>query len=177
METDMAAPQAAQQAKPDLRHVMREDPGALFERVAEEHGVTCRDAVSALPADMRRIAPGDAFIAAMDDIAEWGDVTFIIHTPDGIFEIGGPVPKGTEGRGYFNLAGAAGLHGHLRHERCAGVAFVERPFMGKSSASVLFLNSDGGFMFKVFVGRDEKRELKADQLARFRGLADKLGAA
>jgi putative heme utilization carrier protein HutX len=173
----MPVGQASQQAKPDLRHIMREDPGALFERVADEHGVTCRDAVEALPKDMRRIAGGDTFITAMDDIAEWGDVTFIVHTPDGIFEIGGPVPKGTEGRGYFNLAGSAGLHGHLRHDRCGGVAFVERPFMGKNSASVLFLNRDGGFMFKVFVGRDENRELKADQLERFRALADKLDAA
>ncbi|MBN8920169.1 MAG: heme utilization cystosolic carrier protein HutX [Rhizobiales bacterium] len=165
------------QAKADLHQIMRDDPGALFERIAEENSVTCREVVEALPPAMRRIAPGDAFMAAMNDIAEWGDVTFIIHTTDGIFEIGGPVPKGTEGRGYFNLAGSAGLHGHLRHDRCGGIAFVERPFMGKNSTSVLFMNRDGGFMFKVFVGRDEKRELKADQLARFNALADALGAA
>jgi putative heme iron utilization protein len=53
---------------------------------------------------------------------------------------------------------------------------VERPFMGRLSASLLFFNSDGGIMFKVFVGRDEKRELKADQLAAFRALAERLGA-
>lgn len=43
--------------------------------------------------------------------------------------------------------------------------------MGKSSAFVAFLNVDGGVMFKVFVGRDEARQLKADQLAKFRELA------
>jgi hypothetical protein len=32
----------------------------------------------------------------------------------------------------------------------------------------------GGIMFKVFVGRDEKREFKEDQLAKFRALADTL---
>jgi putative heme iron utilization protein len=32
-------------------------------------------------------------------------------------------------------------------------------------------------MYKVFVGRDEKRELKQDQLDKFRGLAERLGAA
>jgi putative heme iron utilization protein len=31
-------------------------------------------------------------------------------------------------------------------------------------------------MFKVFVGRDETRALKADQLARFRALAAKIAA-
>jgi putative heme iron utilization protein len=39
---------------------------------------------------------------------------------------------------------------------------------------IVFFNSDGGIMFKVFVGRDEKRELKADQLAAFRALAKRL---
>jgi putative heme iron utilization protein len=31
-------------------------------------------------------------------------------------------------------------------------------------------------MFKIFVGRDENRELKGDQLAAFRALADRLCA-
>ena len=69
-----------------------------------------------------------------------------------------------------------GFHGHLRHERCAGLAFMERPFMGRLSASIVFFNVDGGIMFKVFVGRDEKRELLADQLAKFRALAERVGA-
>ena len=91
-------------------------------------------------------------------------------------EFTGPIPTGEVGRGYFNLMGRTGFHGHLRHERCAGLAFVERPFMGRLSASVLFFNVDGGIMFKVFVGRDEKRELLADQLAKFRALAERCGA-
>ena len=38
-------------------------------------------------------------------------------------------------------------------------------------------NVNGGIMFKVFVGRDdEKRELLADQLAKFRALAERVGA-
>jgi hypothetical protein len=70
--------------------------------------------------------------------------------------------------------GSSGFHGHLRHERCAGFAFVERPFMGKLSALIVFFNIDGGIMFKVFVGRDDKRELRGDQLAAFRALANRL---
>jgi putative heme iron utilization protein len=76
-----------------------------------------------------------------------------------------------------DVAQPKGLHGHLRHERCAAIAFVERPFMGKSSAFIAFLNVDGGIMFKVFVGRDEARALRQDQLERFNSLAGKIGAA
>jgi putative heme utilization carrier protein HutX len=80
----------------------------------------------------------------MDDIATWGDVTVIVHTDDDIMEFGGPVPKGPVARGYFNLMGRTGFHGHLRHERCTSVAFVERPFMGRISCLLIFLNPTAG---------------------------------
>jgi putative heme utilization carrier protein HutX len=159
----------------DLRRHMAENPGAVIEDVARDKNVTARAVIEALPDEMRRFAPGAAFVDAMQDIATWGEVTLIVHTADGIFEITEPVAKGEVGRGYFNLMKPKGLHGHLRHERCGGIAFVERPFMGKSSAFVAFLNVDGGVMFKVFVGRDENRALKADQLDAFRKLAARLG--
>jgi putative heme utilization carrier protein HutX len=160
-----------------LKSFMAENPGAVIEDVARERKVTPRAVIEALPADMVRFGHGNAFVVAMQDIAQWGEVTLIVHTDDAIFEITGAVPPGEIGRGYFNLMQPKGLHGHLRHERCAGIAFVERPFMGKSSAFIAFLNVDGGIMFKVFVGRDEARALRQDQLERFRSLADKIGAA
>jgi putative heme utilization carrier protein HutX len=161
-------------ALPDLAHIMAANPSALFENVAKEHGVTIRAVVEALPEPLRRFAPGTAFVDAMTDIATWGEVTLIIHSDDGVMEFSGSIPKGEIGRGYFNLMGRTGFHGHLRHDRCATIAFVERPFMGRLSASVLFVNVDGGIMFKVFVGRDEHRELRSDQLTQFRALADRL---
>ena len=161
-------------ARQDLVRLLAEDPGAIVEDVAKTRNASAREVVEALPAQMRKFAPGGAFIDAMRDIAGWGDVTLIVHTDDGIMEFGGPVPAGEVGRGYYNVPGAKGFHGHLRHERCAGIAFVERPLMGRLSASVQFLNTDGGIMFKVFVGRDESRELKADQMEKFRALADRL---
>ena len=158
----------------ELRQKISENPGVVFEDAAREHNVAPRAIVEALPDAMRRLAPGDAFIPAMDDIADWGDVTVIVHTEDGIMEFGGPVPKGQVARGYFNLMGRTGFHGHLRFERCAGIAFIERPFMSRTSALLVFLNRDGGIMFKIFVGRDEKGELKADQLKKFRALRERI---
>ena len=158
----------------ELRQKISENPGVVFEDAAREHNVAPRAIVEALPDAMRRLAPGDAFIPAMDDIADWGDVTVIVHTEDGIMEFGGPVPKGQVARGYFNLMGRTGFHGHLRFERCAGIAFIERPFMSRTSALLVFLNRDGGIMFKIFVGRDEKGELRADQLEKFRALRERI---
>jgi putative heme utilization carrier protein HutX len=158
----------------DLRVWLSANSGAVIEDVARDFGVTPRAVLAALPEGLVRFAPGTAFVAAMTDIAEWGEVTLIVHSADGIFEFGGAVPPGEIGRGYYNLAGASGLHGHLRAERCGGLAFVTRAFMNRPSAFVAFLNIDGGIMFKVFVGRGADRALRPDQLARFHALAERL---
>ena len=161
-------------ASASLRETLAADPGVIIEKAAKDHGVTLRTVVDALPSEMRKFAPGEAFIAVMGEVAKWGDVTVIIHTEDGVMEFSGPVPEGKVGQGYYNLGGSKGFHGHLRHDRCAGVGFIERPFFGRPSASILFFNLEGGVMFKVFVGRDEQRNLKEDQLAAFRVIANKV---
>jgi hypothetical protein len=160
----------------DLRTKLAAEPGAVLEKVAKETGATLRQVAEALPTEMRRFAPAAAFIDVMTDVARWGEVTVIIHTDDGVMEFTGPVPAGSVAQGYYNLSGRTGFHGHLRHERCDGIAFVERPFFGRPSASILFFNLEGGVMFKIFVGRDEKRELLVDQLAAFWRLADQVCA-
>jgi putative heme utilization carrier protein HutX len=157
-----------------LQDLMAKEPGALVEKVAKEHNTTPRAVVEALPDAMRTLAPGSAFIDVMKDIGSWGDLTVIIHTEDGVFEVSSAVPAGEVGHGYYNIPGSSAFHGHLRHERCTGIAFVERPTMGRSSASVLFFNPEGNVSFKIFVGRDENRELKADQIEKFRALAKRV---
>jgi putative heme utilization carrier protein HutX len=157
-----------------LRNKVAENPGVVFEDFARENNVTPGAIVQALPEEMRSFAPGDKFIEAMTDIADWGDVQVIVHTEDGIMETGGPVPKGSVARGHYNLMGRTGFHGHLKHERCGSIAFVERPFMGRTSNLMIFINVDGGIMFKVFVGRDEKGQLKEDQVVKFKALRERL---
>lgn len=161
----------------DLKAHMVENPGAVIEDVARERKVTPRAVLEAMPETMVRIGGGSEFGAVMNDIAQWGEVTLIVHSDDAIFEFTGSIPAGEVGRGYFNLMQPKGLHGHLRHERCGAIAFVERPFMGKSSAFMAFINVDGGIMFKVFVGRDETRALRGDQLQRFRALGERIAPA
>ena len=103
----------------DLKAYMAQNPGAVIEEVARERNVTPRAVLEALPEMMVRIGPGDRFAAVMQDIAQWGEVTLIVHTDDAIFEFTGAIPAGEIGRGYFNLMQPKGLHGHFRHERCA----------------------------------------------------------
>lgn len=167
----------ASAAKPDLKSHLAANPGAVIEDVARDFGVTPRTVLENLPNGMAAIGGGEGFVEIMNDTAGWGDLTVIIHTADGIFEYSGTLPRGEIGHGYFNLMSPTGLHGHLRHARCGGVAFVERSFRGKASAFIALLNVDGGIMFKIFVGRDAARDLKQDQLAKFTALRSRFAAS
>lgn len=147
------------------------NPGVVLEGLAEAHGCAVAQVIECLPEGMWRKIPGVHFIDVMQDVAAWGTpVTVIVHTPDVIMEFTGPLPGGETGHGFYNLNGA-GLHGHLRHQNCGAIYAVERPFMHKDTASLMFCNQAGGVMFKVFVGRDEAGALRPDQVSNLRGIA------
>lgn len=156
----------------DARLVARmvESPDGILERVAEDHGVSTFDVVRALPADHACFCDGARFPDVMADLAQWGDVLMIVHTPNIVLEVSGAIPDGSYGRGYFNLHGASPIGGHIRADRCEVIAFVSRPFMGRPSCSIQFFDCDGAAIFKIFVARDENRELVSQQVARFEAL-------
>ena len=153
-----------------VRASLKEQPDGVLDDIARRHGVRLRVVRDLLPEAAARSASGARFAEIWGDLVDWGPVTFIVHTEDGVFETKAPLPPGSEARGYFNIHGESPLGGHLRIGRCAAIYFIDRPFFGRRSCSLQFVNIDGGAMFKVFVGRDEKRELLADQLARFERL-------
>jgi heme iron utilization protein len=160
-----------------IRGTLAEQADGVLDDVARRHGVPLRVVLDLLPSAAARQAPGARFVEIWNELTGWGSVTFIVHTEDGVFETKAPLPPGSEARGYFNIHGESPLGGHIRAARCAAIYFVDRPFFGRRSCSIQFINVDGGAMFKVFVGRDEKRELIPDQLARFEQLREAETAA
>ncbi|WP_114195669.1 heme utilization cystosolic carrier protein HutX [Edaphovirga cremea] len=158
--------------KQPLAEYLASQPDGTLEQIATEYQVSLLDVVSALP--HRTIVSAEHFDAVWDTMTEWGEVTTLVHTADVILEFHGPLPSGFHRHGYFNLRAKQGLSGHIRAQNCQTIALVERPFMGMETASVQFFNQQGGVMLKVFVGRDEHRQLRADALAAFRELAQQL---
>lgn len=158
----------------DLRKTLSDDPGGILELVAARHAVPLQTVVECLPGDMWTRLPGDTFLDVMRDIAAWGEVTVIVHTGDLILEFASPLPLGRTGHGFYNLVDGGKLGGHLRADHCSAIFFVRRPFMGKDTLSVQFFNAAGESMFKIFVGRDENRSLRADQVERFDALERRL---
>ena len=156
-----------------LRNSLAENPGQILEMLAGQHQCSFEDVINCLPAQLIKKTEGSRFVEIMQAITGWNEaVTFIAHTPDVIAEVTGKIPNGKVGRGFYNFEHAeeGGIHGHIYYENCAAVYLIERPFMGKDTVSLNFVNRNGGAMFKIFVGRDEAGELKQNQIQAMRAL-------
>ncbi|SDR53177.1 heme utilization protein HuvX [Rhizobiales bacterium GAS113] len=145
-------------------------PDGVLEEVAERHGVPLATVLDCLQGGAVVRAPGAHFEEIWKELTDWGVVMLIVRTQDGVFETKARLPEGRQGRGYFNLHGDMPIGGHIRSERCAAIYFVDRPFFGRRSCSLQFINVDGDAMFKVFVARDDRRELLPEQVANFEAL-------
>jgi putative heme utilization carrier protein HutX len=153
-----------------VRDALRENPDGVLEVVAATHSVPYRGVLDCLPAENAAVAPKESFDRIWEDLTTWGQVVFIVHTDDGVFETACTIPPGSHARGYFNIHGDSPLGGHLKIDRCEAIYFVDRPFFKRRSCSIQFINGDGQAMFKVFVARDAQKNLQPEQLSRFEKL-------
>jgi heme iron utilization protein len=156
-----------------LKARFEQDQSGVLEDIAREAGLTTRAVMDCMPPECHAVADGAAFLDVMMDVADWGEITLLVHTADVILEYKGNLPPGRVAAGFFNLHGTA-LGGHLRLENCASIHFLRRLFMKLDTATIVFVNRDGEPMFKIFAGRNPDRSLKPDQLLRFASLRDRL---
>jgi putative heme utilization carrier protein HutX len=173
----MAESNVVELKKPPLAERLAQSADGILEQIARDYGVSTFEVVRALPAEHRSILAGSLFEKIFAELTGWGEVLFIVHTPDIVLECAGKIPPGTFSRGYFNIHGDSPIGGHLKAENCTHIVFVSRPFMGRPSRSLQFFNGAGEAMFKIFVRRDDKRELLPEQLARFDALREALAPA
>ncbi len=167
------AGETQQQERPPLAARLALNSDGVLEQIARDYGVSTLEVVRNLLGEHRTLVDGTQFEAVMHDVTTWGDILFIVHTPDIVLECSGPLPLGSFGRGYYNVHGDSPIGGHIRAESCTAIAFVSRPFMGRPSRSIQFFNAAGEAMFKIFVRRDKARELIAEQVAKFDALRER----
>ncbi|MFA9439338.1 heme utilization cystosolic carrier protein HutX [Uliginosibacterium sp. sgz301328] len=167
----MSQNRLTEEQRRQLQERMARHPGGILEQVAHKENCSLADVIESLPTSAWTRASGEHFMDVLGAISAWGTpVTVIVHTADVIMEFTGPLPAGNVGHGFYNLSGSSGLHGHLSYQNCGAIYFLERPFMGKATASLVFANRDGQAMFKVYAGRDESGSLLADQVNGMREL-------
>jgi putative heme utilization carrier protein HutX len=126
--------------------------------------------LEAIPETERVFVSPNAFEQLWQELAGWGEVLFIVHTPDIVLECEGSLPIGSFGAGYYNIHGDSPIGGHIKAENCRAIYIVDRLFHGRRSCSVQFFNASGEAMFKVFVRRDKARNLIPEQLSLFEKL-------
>ncbi|WP_296117035.1 heme anaerobic degradation radical SAM methyltransferase ChuW/HutW [uncultured Neisseria sp.] len=175
-EKDQTMQKLSAEQQTMLRQSLEKNPGQVLEMLAAQNQCSFEDVIRCLPEENVRQTEGSRIVEILQAIAAWDEsVTFIAHTPDAIVEVSGKLPNGKVGRGFYNFDHPetdGGVHGHIYYENCASIYLLERPFMGKATCSLNFVNRNGGAMFKIFVGRDEAGELKQHQIEAMRKLFD-----
>lgn len=150
-----------------VRERLAAKPDGVIEALAREVGLPTQVVLEAIPVEQRVFVSPDAFESLWHEMAGWGDLLFIVHTPDVVLECEGSLPIGSFGAGYYNIHGDSPIGGHIRAENCRAIYIVDRLFHGRRSCSVQFFNAAGEAMFKVFVRRGKDRNLIAEQLTLF----------
>ena len=175
-EKDQTMQKLSAEQQTMLRQSLEKNPGQVLEMLAAQNQCSFEDVIRCLPEENVHQTEGSRIVEILQAIAAWDEsVTFIAHTPDAIVEVSGKLPNGKVGRGFYNFDHPetdGGVHGHIYYENCASIYLLERPFMGKATCSLNFINRNGGAMFKIFVGRDEAGELKQHQIEAMRKLFD-----
>lgn len=141
-----------------LRAELVENPGQVLEMLAAKYQCSLEEVILNLPEEMLKTTGGERFVELLQAIHHWNDaITLISHTEDTIIEFVGVLPSGSISHGFYNFEHkeGGGLQGHLRYENCANIYLLDRPFRGKRTVSLIFINKKGNAMFKIFVGREK----------------------
>lgn len=165
-----------EQVKQQVADMLAEQPMLSLTEMAQALDLSEAEVTFALPSELMVQVDPKHTESILQQLPEWGNVTTIVHSCLSIFEVKAPFPKGKNGHGYFNLMGGnkSQLNGHLKLDAITGIAFVSKPFRGTESHYIGFYNSQGQCAFKVYLGRNKKRELIPEQIEKFEQMKQEL---
>ncbi|WP_432461062.1 heme utilization cystosolic carrier protein HutX [Agarivorans sp. QJM3NY_25] len=155
--------------------VLEQYPDLSVAQLAQKAQSSEAEVVAHLPEHMACWLVTEQLQWLLYDLPSWGPLTTIIQIAGSVFEIKDSFPAGKLGHGYYNLMDKQShLHGHLKLENIAQVALVSKPLRGTESYCFQFFDDRGDTIFKVYLGRDRKRVLFANQVERFELLKQKM---
>ncbi len=154
--------------KKEILKQIEENPKKPLLILARELGIPEKSILEVQPAEQVSWADPEDFERIMEHVSSWGPVTIICQNDSVVLEVKAHLPSGSHGHGYFNLfSKESPAGGHIKSSHLGAICFVERPFMGIPSLSIQFFDLFGNSMFKIYVARDEKRQLVPEQVERF----------
>ncbi|STO54999.1 heme utilization protein HuvX [Canicola haemoglobinophilus] len=160
--------------KQQVADLLAENPNMITLEIAAKLQQPEGNILKALPEQFVRLFPAERAEEILQAVSQWGIFTTIIEKEGSIFEIKDRFPTGIIGRGYYNLNmkdDEGAIHGHLKLDNIADIAFVSLPFRGKESYNIAFIAPNGQTIFKIYLGRDEQRQLFPEQVEHFKHFA------
>ncbi|KAE9533416.1 heme utilization cystosolic carrier protein HutX [Ursidibacter sp. B-7004-1] len=157
--------------KQQVAELLAQDPNLITLEIADKLKTPEGNVLVALPEEFVRVFSAERAEEILQAVSNWGIFTTIIEKEGSIFEIKDRFPSGIIGRGYYNLNmkdNEGAIHGHLKLDNIAQIAFVSLPFRGKESYNIAFIAHSGQTIFKIYLGRDEKRQLFPEQVELFK---------
>lgn len=156
-----------------VRALLEAEPKLRPADMARRLSVSEWELVSRLPSELIFTLPGSVAQQVLERVSEWGRVTTIVEVAGSIFEVKAPLPKGRIGHGFYNLFGEPGeLHGHLKLDAITHISLQSKPHRGNEAYAMVFYGSDGGCIFKIYLGRDEQGTLFPEQITQFNALKE-----
>ncbi len=156
----------------NVHRLITENPERLPADIAAELAVDEIEVIRHLPENMVTLLDGSLFETVVKDIKDWGDILTVIDVDGSIFELKGSFPKGGMKYGYYNLSDRrTPLKGHLKPDAISLIALVSKPFHGVDTRSVQFFSHSGRCVFKVYLSRNEQKQILPEQQERFEALA------
>ncbi|RKF21461.1 heme utilization cystosolic carrier protein HutX [Alginatibacterium sediminis] len=151
-----------------IQSALTSSPDSLPRQIAQQLNCSELEVLKQLPKDMVAFLEREQLEPLLKELPNFGKMTTIIQAGELIFEVKDVFPKGRIGHGYYNIGDPnSHLHGHLKLENIAHIALVSKPFRQSESHCFQFLDAQGHNLFKIYLGRDKRRQLLSEQLERF----------
>src|SRR5688572_33121674 len=88
---------------PSVKEALALKPDGVLEVIAARCAVPLACVFDELPEGAAKRVHGHRFEELWQDLAQWGEVLFIVHTKDIVPVAKGPLPEGSSAQVYFNL--------------------------------------------------------------------------
>lgn len=158
-----------------VRHSVDKNPSKWTGELAKELEVSELEIMRCLAEKMCQEVSKDKFDDIIAEISQWGKLTVLVQNESTILEVKASFPVGSYGHGYYNLKSKdTPIGGHIRISELAAIFFVSKPFMKMETHSIQFFNNNGNAMFRLYLGRDEKRVIIPEQIDKFLALKEKM---
>ncbi|MDR1194926.1 MAG: heme utilization cystosolic carrier protein HutX [Endomicrobium sp.] len=132
--------------------------------IGREYNVSELEVIKVLDADKQaRLLEKEYVKKLIEELPTLGELLFLVEHGGSIFEIKSVFPQSQESHGYCNL-GRAPFSGHLNLEKITNIGVISETMYGRRSCNWVFLGENGETVFKVYIGRDQNKELLKNQL-------------